>query len=266
MSEHSDPAGQYPEPEQPKPGLFRPEVDIRQPQRQRRWTVLLRWLLLLPHFVVVSVMGIAALVVVIVGWFAALVLGRMPHWIAGFLHLFVTYQIRISASSLLLVDTYPPFVIDEPDYPVRFDLRPGRLNRWTVFFRAPLALPAGALSSLLNYGWTVLALFIWLIVLVMGRTPRPIFDAGAAVVRFQLRLQAYTYLLTGTYPRRLFGDAPAVSEPGPRAAGTRPLVLGKGGHALVIVVIVLGVLAAIGQSATQAFVGPQQPYQVELED
>ncbi|GAB2748723.1 hypothetical protein GCM10027174_23880 [Salinifilum aidingensis] len=265
MSEQSVPAGQPPEPEQPKQGMFRPEVDVHQPERQRRWTVLLRLLLLLPHFIVAGVLGFAAFVAVVIGWFAALFLGRMPHWISGFLELFVTYQARISASSMLLVDTYPPFVIDEPDYPVRFDVRPGRLNRWTVFFRAILAIPAGLLASLLNYGWAVLGFFFWLIVLVAGRTPRPIFDAGAAVLRFQFRLQAYTFLLTGTYPRRLFGDAPAVSAPGPRARGTRPLVLGKGGRALVIVFIVLGALAWIGQSATQAVHGPDEQHPVEYE-
>lgn len=260
MNENPDPAGHYPEPEQPKPGMFRPEVDIRPPERQRRWTVLLRFLLLLPHLIVVSVLGIAAFVTVVIGWFAALFLGRMPHWIAGFLELFITYQARINASFLLLVDTYPPFVVDEPGYPVRFDLRPGRLNRWTVFFRALLAIPAGLLANLLNYGWAVLGFFFWLIVLVMGRTPRPIFDAGAAMLRFQFRLRAYMYLLTGTYPRRLFGDAAAVSDPGPHATGTRPLVLGKGGKALVIAFIVLGALAGIGQSTTQAVYGPEQQY------
>ncbi|MHA6799144.1 DUF4389 domain-containing protein [Bounagaea algeriensis] len=265
MTERTAPAEQHPEPEQPKPGMFRPDVDIHQPQRQRRWTVLLRLLLLVPHFIVVSVLGIAAFVTVVIGWFAALFLGRLPHWISGFLELFITYQARVSASSMLLVDTYPPFVTDEPDYPMRFDIRQGRLNRWTVFFRGILAIPAGLLASLLNYGWGVLAFFFWLIVLVAGRTPRPIFDGGAAVLRFQFRLQAYTYLLTGTYPRRLFGDAPAVPAPGARAQGTRPLVLGKGGRALVVVFIVLGALAWIAQSTTQAVYGPEQPHRYEYE-
>lgn len=45
---------------------------------QRRWTVLLRWLLLLPQFVVVALLSFAAFFVTIAGWFSALVLGGCP--------------------------------------------------------------------------------------------------------------------------------------------------------------------------------------------
>lgn len=255
-----DPHGgtqQY-EPEQPKPGMYRPEVDVHPPERQRRWTVLLRALLLIPHQVVLFVLSIAAVFVTFIGWFAALFLGRLPKWAADFLSLVLGYQTRVSASSMLLVDTYPPFVSDEPEYPVRVDIRPSSMSRWTVLFRFFLMIPAAFVSAVLSYGWFVLGFFIWLTVLITGRTPRPVFDANAAVLRFNLRLNAYSYLLTGTYARRLFGDAPRVADPGPRAAGTRPLVLGKGGFALVIIYIVLGVLFQVGNSAGQAVYGPDQ--------
>lgn len=248
MSEQmGPPPDPYPEPEQPKPGMYRPEVAITQPERQRRWTVLLRLLLLIPHFVVLAVLGVVAFFVVVIGWFAALVMGRLPRWVADFLALYIGYQVQVNASSMLLVDTYPPFLSDEPSYPVQVDLRPAHLNRWTVLFRIVLSIPAGIVSTVVGYGWGAVSFIIWLIVLITGRTPRPLFDATTAILRFQLRLNAYTYLLTGTYPRRLFGDAPAVDHPGPRANSTRPLVLGRGGRALLIVFIVLGVLVFVGQ-------------------
>lgn len=264
MSQNPNPGDPYGgaqqhEPEQPKPGMYRPELDIHPPERQRRWTVLLRWLLLIPHQVVLVFLSIAAVFVSIIGWFAALFLGRLPKWAADFLSLVLGYQIRVNASSMLLVDTYPPFVSDEPEYPVRVDIRPSSMSRWTVFFRFFLMFPAAILSAFLSYGWGVLGFFIWLTVLITGRTPRPVFDANAAVLRFNFRLSAYSYLLTGTYARRLFGDAPRVADPGPRAEGTRPLVLGKGGFALVIIYIVLGVLFQVGNGATQAVYGPEQP-------
>ncbi|MDA3649536.1 DUF4389 domain-containing protein [Saccharopolyspora indica] len=240
--------------------LFRPELDVAAPERQRRWTVLLRILLLVPHFVVLWFVSIAAAVVLIVGWFAALVLGRLPDWLSEFLALYIGYQARVSAYQLLLVDSYPPFLVDQPDYPVRVELRPGELNRLAVLFRIVLVIPAAILSAIVAHGWAVLALFIWLIVLVLGRTPRPVFDATSAVLRFGFRTNAYFYLLTGAYPRYLFGDARAEENPPRQSPGTRPLVMSKGGRALLVVFIVLGVLGLIGNGAVQATYPPFEHY------
>ncbi|SFS66876.1 DUF4389 domain-containing protein [Saccharopolyspora flava] len=242
-------------------GRFLPELQITQPERQRRWTVLLRFLLLIPHFIVLWALGIAAAVVAFIGWFAALILGRLPEWISGFLSLYVAYGIRVNASLWLLVDRYPPFVVGDPEFPVDVEIRSGRLNRWAVLFRFILIIPVSLLSGLLAYGWGVLAFFLWLIVLIMGRTPRPIFDASAAALRFTLRTNAYTYMLTGSYPKRLFGDAREEGEPAKVSSGTRPLVMSRGGRILLIAFIVLGVLAIVGNGAVSA----TQPYPSEYE-
>lgn len=88
---------------------FRPVLDIVEPARQRRLTVLLRLLLLIPHFIVLFVLHIAAFFTVIVGWFAALVLGRLPDPVFRFLTGVLGYDMRVSASDMLLIDRYPPF-------------------------------------------------------------------------------------------------------------------------------------------------------------
>jgi hypothetical protein len=243
---------------------FRPELEVTPPEQQRRWTVLLRLLLLIPHFIVLWLMSIAAGVVVIIGWFAALFLGRLPDWIAGFLTLFIGYQARVTASNMLLVDRYPPFVISEPDYPVQVDIRPGELNRWAVFFRIILVIPAAIVSAVVAQGWGVLAFFIWLIVLVAGRNPRPIFDASAAALRYGYRTNAYFYLLTGAYPKNLFGDARAEENPPRQSPGTRPLVMSKGGRILLIVFIVLGAIGLVTNGVVQS-TRPYYQYQYEYQ-
>ncbi|MDA3625372.1 DUF4389 domain-containing protein [Saccharopolyspora sp. WRP15-2] len=247
------------------PDLFRPELDVTPPERQRRWTVLLRILLLIPHFIVLWFVSIAAGVVAIIGWFAALFLGRLPDWISGFLTLFVGYQARVAASQLLLVDRYPPFLVEQADYPVRIEVRPGELNRLAVFFRLVLVIPAAVVSAVVGHGWAVLAFFIWLIVLVMGRTPRPVFDATAAVLRWAFRTNAYFYLLTGAYPRKLFGEAKAEENPPRQSPGTRPLVMSKGGRVLLIAFIVLGVLGLLADGAAQSTYQQQYMYEQEYQ-
>ncbi|MFD0267307.1 DUF4389 domain-containing protein [Streptomyces sp. NPDC127106] len=219
-------------------GEHLPELDVPAPGRQRRWTVLLRWLLLIPQMIVVALLGIAAFFVTIVGWFAALVQGRLPHGIADFLGDYLAYATRVTASAMLLVDQYPPFALAAPGYPVQIELRPGELNRLAVLFRLILMIPAAIVSWLLQYGWAAICWVFWLITLVLGRMPQPIFEASAAVLRFRMRFLAYAMMLTSAYPKRLFGD------PEPRAAvsGTRPLVLGTGAKVLVVVFLVLGLI------------------------
>lgn len=222
-----------------------PELDIFPPQRQRRWTVLLRALLVLPQIIALVALGIAAFVVLVIAWFGALVLGRLPAWCAEFLGGYLQYATRVYAYLLLLVDTYPPFQWSPPDYPVSVELAPGRLNRAAVLFRVILYIPAAFMTAFLTIGWEILALFFWLTVLILGRIPRPVFDATAAVVRYTMRAQAYFMMLTSAYPKWLFGDRALVSVP-PRRSSTRPLLLSTGGRVLLIVIIVLGVLGYIG--------------------
>ncbi|MGB6165881.1 MAG: DUF4389 domain-containing protein [Pseudonocardiaceae bacterium] len=253
-----------------------PELDVFAPQRQRRATVLLRALLVIPQFLVLIGLGIAAIVVMVIAWFGALVLGRLPGWCAEFLGGYLRYATRVYAYLMLLVDIYPPFEWSPPDYPVSVQLTPGRLNRAAVLFRLILYIPAGLMTTFLVLGWEILALFFWVTVLILGRTPRPVFDATAAVVRYTMRAQAYFLMLTSAYPKWLFGDRALVSAEYPAVPGldpavpgldpavpglegyppprssTRPLLLSIGGRALLIVIIVLGVLGYLGENIGSA--------------
>lgn len=223
----------------PEGGEWLPVLDIPPAARQRRWTVLLRWLLLLPQFVVVCLLSIAAFFVTVVGWFAALFMGRLPEGIFSFLGSVLVYRTRVGVSSMLLVDRYPPFAFSAPDHPVQIELRATPLNRLAVFFRLILMIPAGIINNLAQAGWFAIGWIFWLIGIVLGRLPAPVFAATAAVARYQMRFTAYATMLTPAYPKRLFGD-----EPVPREAvrsGTRPLLLDTTAKVLVVLFLLLGV-------------------------
>lgn len=232
-------------------GEWLPVLDIVEPPRQRRLTVLVRLLLLIPHFIVLFFLHIAAVVTVIVGWFAALFLGRLPGPVFRFLAGYLGYQVRVGASSMLLVDRYPPFALDPPpDYPVRIEVRPTGLNRLAVFFRVILMIPAAVVQSLALAGWWAVAIVWWLITLVLGRMPRPLFEATAAVLRYEMRFSAYALMLTPAYPKGFFGDDD-LSVPQQQArSATRPLVMSGAGKGLLILFLVLGVAASITTSTT----------------
>ncbi len=259
-----------------------PALIVERVERRGRVSVAFRLLLLLPQAVVLSVLLLVGLVAVVLGWFAALVLGRLPEPIARYLCHLTRYTTRVYAYGWLLTDRYPPFGFSAEDYPVQVELAPGRLNRLAVLFRLVLAIPASILAGLVVAGWSVAAFFIWLLVLVAGRVPTSLFDATTAVLRYNMRTTAYTWLVTAAYPGGLFGDRPvptaspapaagpgaadAPQEAAPDAArlpgppeGLEPptpprglLVLSAGARRLVILFLVLGILQYVASGAFSA--------------
>ena len=188
----------------------RVEVRFGTSQRQRRWTVALRLILVIPQSIVLLFVGIGALVVVFLGWFAALVTGRLPESFARFVLGYIRWTTRVFAYAFLMTDAYPPFALDaDPTYPVDVTVVTGRLNRAAVLFRLILVVPASIVSTVLAYGMYVFALITWIATLVAGRMPDAFFGATAAVIRWQTRTNSYLWMLTSYYPSDLFGDRDA---------------------------------------------------------
>jgi hypothetical protein len=75
-----------------------------------RWLPLVKWLLAIPHYVVLSFLGIAALVCIVIAWFAILFTGRYPPGLFGFVVGYIRWGLRVNGYAFLLVtDRYPPF-------------------------------------------------------------------------------------------------------------------------------------------------------------
>jgi hypothetical protein len=240
------------------------ELEVEFPEHIRRWTVLIRFLLAIPHLVVLFLYSIVSWFVVVATWFAALVLGRVPAGLGDFLAGFLGWSTRFNGYLMLLSDRYPPFTNHDP-YPVRVVLPPpGPLNRLAVLFRFILLIPGAILASLAVSGWWALfGLVTWVAELILGRVPVLLFTANSAVLRYNLRLTAYVMMLTPTYPKRLFGDG----EPGPDPATpptTRPLLLSTGGQVVVGVCIALGVLSYIQDGRQVAESGQQGGVSAQL--
>jgi hypothetical protein len=88
-------------------------LDYPYPNAQRdlnRWLPLVKWLLAIPHYIVLFFLDIAAVVVVIVAWFAILFTGRYPRGMFDFVEGVIRWHNRVIAYALVLVtDRYPPF-------------------------------------------------------------------------------------------------------------------------------------------------------------
>jgi len=206
-----------------------------------RWLWLVKWLLAIPHFIVLFFLWVAFVVLTIVAFFAILFTGRYPRGIFEFNVGVLRWTWRVSYYSYgaLGTDRYPPFTLDAvPDYPATLDIAyPERLSRGLVLVKWwLLAIPQYILLGIFLGGagsaagraedWDgsqwwygggliwALVLFAAIALLFMARYPRGLFDVVLGLDRWVARVIAYASLMTDAYPPfRLDqgGDDPAAA-------------------------------------------------------
>jgi hypothetical protein len=86
---------------------FRPELEDR-----NRLTTAFRFILVIPHLIVLAILGIAAWVVLIVAFFAVLFTAHWPEGMRNFVVGVLRWSTRVNAYFFLLTDEYPPFSLD----------------------------------------------------------------------------------------------------------------------------------------------------------
>jgi hypothetical protein len=221
-----------------------------------RWLWLVKWLLLIPHLVVLFFLWVAFCVVTVIAFFAILFTGRYPRSLFDFNVGVMRWSWRVHYYGYwaLGTDRYPPFSLQEvPDYPAHLDVAyPERLSRGLIFVKWLLAIPHLLVLAVFVGGgvwlgtggatdgtWEddtaagvslvgLLVLISAIVLLFTGRYPRPIYDFVLGMDRWALRVGPYVALMTDRYPPfrlDLGGTDPASIPPGPpppRPSGASP--------------------------------------------
>jgi hypothetical protein len=192
-------------------------LEARLDEPLSRWLWLVKWLLAIPHYVILVFLSAAYLVLTIVAMFAILFTGRYPRPIFDFNVGVMRWGWRVAfySYSALGTDRYPPFTLAEvPDYPARLDVAyPEQLSRGLVLVKWwLLAIPQYLVVTLFSggervVGWAPGAGLIGILVLIAGvvlactgRYPRDVFDFVMGMNRWVVRVVAYAGLMTDTYP------------------------------------------------------------------
>ncbi len=173
-----------------------------------RWRVIGNWILAIPHFIVLYVLGTFSSVLDVFSWFAIVFTGRLPKGIADANCMLIRYGARVTTYVDLMRSAYPPMDFTasaedngaDPAVVVNFSPKLEDRNRLSVFFRfIPLIVVA-----VVAIFWYFLSFFVWILgffaVLITGRWPEGPANFMIGVNRFGVRTSAYGALLTDEFP------------------------------------------------------------------
>jgi hypothetical protein len=187
---------------------------------------LIKWFLLIPHFVVLGLLWAAFVVLTAIAWISILFTGRYPRGLFDFNVgvLRWTWRVMFYGYSALATDQYPPFTLQDVEYPARLTVAyPSELSRGLALIKWwLLAIPHYLIVGLFTTGlwsWTVdhsetgkavvqlggglillLALVAAFALLFTGRYPRGLFDLLMGLNRWVLRVGSYVALMHDEYP------------------------------------------------------------------
>lgn len=185
------------------PISFTSEYEIE----RNRLTTFFRGIIVIPWVIWASLYGIAALVVVVIAWFAMLFTGRFPEGMYGFVAGYVRLTARITAYALLLTDELPSFGAGpEPEYPVAVDVAPPqeRYHRGKTFFKYLLAFPQMLIGGYgLAYVQLWAAFVAWFRIMFTGRQSITMQEALLASTAYLVRSGGFLLMLTEAHPRLL---------------------------------------------------------------
>jgi hypothetical protein len=190
-----DPAGP-PSPDYPV------RFEISYPAELNRFLPLIKWLLVIPHFIALFFVAIGAFFVGIFAFFAVLFTARFPRGAFDYIVGTLRWAYRVVAYFHLMTDAYPPFSLaDDPSYPVRLHIEyPERIAHWRPLVHWLLSYPYLIVAALLYWLTGIFTFIAFFTILFTKRIPRGMFELMVPGIRWNIRGTTYAYFMVDRYP------------------------------------------------------------------
>ncbi|MEX0801070.1 MAG: DUF4389 domain-containing protein [Dehalococcoidia bacterium] len=175
--------------------------DVQYPEQLSRWLIFVKWLLAIPHFIILYALGLVSSVILFIAFFAILFTKKFPRGLFDFVVNVNRWNANVFAYYGLLRDEYPPFSWEPGQYPVTYEVDyPEELNRWLPLIKWLLIIPHLIVLLLVLLVAYVAWFIAFFAILFTGRFPRGLFDFIVGAIRWNYRVGAYLYLLRDEYP------------------------------------------------------------------
>lgn len=175
--------------------------EVQYPESLSRLLIFVKWLLAIPHFIILYALGIAAAVVWVIAFFAILFTAKFPEGMFKFMVGYFRWSANVTAYVGLMRDEYPPFSLDAGLYPVTVDIAyPEGLNRWLVLIKWLLIIPQILVIMFVFIAVYITEVIAWFAILFTGKYPRGLFDFAVGAYRWNQRINAYVYFMRDEYP------------------------------------------------------------------
>jgi Domain of unknown function (DUF4389) len=177
-------------------------VGEAQDLRRSRLLVFFRLPLVLPLYVWGYLWSWVAFLVLVLNWFATLIMGRSPRPFHLFLSRYVRFGFHVLAFLTVAANPFPGFTGRAASYPLDLAIpeEPQRQNRWKTLFRIILVIPALIVSFCVWVLVVVASILTWFVALIRGSAPWGLRNVMAYGLRYIAQVNAYLYLLTDAYP------------------------------------------------------------------
>ena len=176
--------------------------DVEYQEAHSRLLIFVRWILAIPHLLILYALGAAAGICAFIAIFTILFTAKYPKGLFDFVVNVQRWSANVSAYLLMLRDEYPPFSFDAGQYPVTLEVDyPPEFGRFAPLYKWLLVIPnmiALLFVAIIGY---LLIIVAWFAILFTGSMPRGLHDFIVGMLRWSTRANAYaSYLQTDDYP------------------------------------------------------------------
>lgn len=184
------------------PAGYPVDVDARLLPEYARFMPLIKWLILIPHYLVLFVLAIGAVFVAFVAFFATLFTAKYPEGMWNYMVGVQRWGMRVMAYHFLITDNYPPFTLQEtPEDTIQLKaVYPERVSRWRPFFAWLLVIPYAIVASLIILAAEICSIFAFFTIIFTKKIPAGLFGVIRNGFTWNIRFTFYSYWMSTRYP------------------------------------------------------------------